>query len=145
MKRLIAVVLGVLFVIVGCSFHHGNRIDLSKVDQILIGSTMKGEITEMFGEPVSKHAYQARDHVIDTWRYHDEIEKGDPILFGTTGHRVTELVLTFKRDVVDRCQIIQTTDSSFNTGTTNSRPCGKDRTRFSKPDSLIYTPDKEAK
>lgn len=104
----------------GCTIHHGRNIDVASANRVIVGKTKKTEIVEMFGKPQSRQSGQG----FEMWSYEDTVEKGDPILFGTTGHDTTRLALTFTGDVIASCQITVSTRSVWSAPTLDSYACG---------------------
>lgn len=105
----------------GCAIHHGTTIDVASANRVIVGKTKKTDIVEMFGKPQSRQSGQG----FEMWSYVDAVEKGDPILFGTTGQDTTQLTLTFTGDVIASCQITVSTSSVWSASTLDSYACGK--------------------
>jgi outer membrane protein assembly factor BamE (lipoprotein component of BamABCDE complex) len=107
----------------GCiAIPHGKKVDVAKAEGIVVGSTTKSEIVKTFGQPPIKQTSGG----VDMWMYRHTLEWGT-IATGTHGHDVTELVLTFRGDLVASCQITITKINRFSGGTKSidSHPCGK--------------------
>lgn len=113
--------IGVLTLMSGCAIHHGTKIDVANANRVMVGITKKTEIVEMFGKPQSRQSGEG----FEMWGYVDAVEKGDPILFGTTGQDTTQLTLTFTGDVIASCQITVSTSSVWSASTLDSYACGK--------------------